>query len=165
MATQLSPLQKLGRQIGATTIDHAAHFVRTGMFAGAVDFFTEALDWAIVRTAGDIKELGWRAVFLAPHIGDPVMLQLTEDTDHPETPVIFPGAHLGIKVLDAEASATAIKDHYERAGLTCEIEQVGEGKWFVRLPELFTFTLELVTAPQTFNWQLAARSDLIEDTR
>lgn len=145
-------------------MDHAAFNVRTGMWLAAVAFFTEVLDWKIVRKTGDIDQLGWRAIFLAAKEGDPVILQLTEDNDWSDDPIVFENMHLGIKVQDAKAAAAEIQYHYQRvAGLTCEIKQVDDQglKWFVLIPELFPFALELITATDTFNWRVAARDDAI----
>ena len=171
-----TPLQKLGEKVGPSTLDHAAYLVRTSMWASAVAFFTEMLGWKVVREFGNIKELGWRAIFLAPRVGDSVIIQLTEYNDWPDTPVTFEGAHLGIKVENAEQAAAEIQYHYlYKAGLACEIKKVDDAghKWFVVIPELFTFALELITSgniPErdlvdaqraAFNWQDAARDDAI----
>ena len=162
-----TPLQRLGDKIGGSELDHAAYLIRTGMWASAISFFTEMLGWKIVRQAGDIKELGWHAVFLTPKEGDPVIIQLTEDADWPETPVTFEGTHLGIKVSNAEQAAAEIQYHYQRGGLTCKIEKIDdEGtKWFVVIPGLFTFALELITSEQSFNWQREAQRDVVDAQR
>ena len=142
----MSPKYPLVDVIGSTSVDHPAFLVRTGMFVGAYSLFSEQLGWAIVRRAGDIDSLGWRAIFLEPVSGGG-QIQLTEEASHPDTPVIFPGTHLGLKVFDAEEAANALKSYYERAGIDCEIEPANpeKTKWFVQIPELFTFSLEFVS--------------------
>lgn len=155
---------KLVDKIGATVIDHSAYLVRTGMWIGAVAFFTEQLGWKIVREAGNIDGAGWRAIFLAVKEGDPVTIQLTEEIDHPDTPVVFEGVHLGLKVRDAKQAAAEIQYRYQRQiGLTCEIKQADDKglKWFVVIPDLFTFALELITTADAFNWQREAQRDLV----
>lgn len=142
------PPKRIVDAIGNTAIDHPAFLVRTGMFLGAKALFVEQLGWVVEREAGDIEKEGWRAVFVHPrpgHVG--VSIQLTEEKDHPSEPVIFSGTHLGIKVFDAAQAAQAFKEYYERAGCEVQIEAANPDgtKWFVFIPALLTFGLELVS--------------------
>ena len=168
--TPLTPLQKLGRQIGASAIDHPAYLVRTGMFAGAKAFFVEILGWHIANEVDCLKEEGWRAVFVSPEAqwsSEQVMVQLTEHIAYSDPIGMFEGVHLAIKVQNAKNAAQEIVSYYEHAGLDCHKEPANteETKWFVTIPALFTFALEFITAPKTFNWQRAARSDHVDAQR
>lgn len=164
---QKSPLQNLGEKIGPNNVNHAAYLVRTGMWAGALAFFTEALKWKVIREAGDIKTQGWRAAFLAPAPDNEVTIQLTEDLDWPDEPATFEGTHLAITVQNAEEAAAEIQYHYTCAGLDCTLKKANdEGtKWFATIPDLFTFAFELVTADATFNWKDATAKDIVDAQR
>lgn len=140
------PEDQLWRFIGVTWPDHVAYEVRPGMMGSARNFFIEQLGWhedEAARVEGDWGE----AIFVYPDSDKSFLVQLTCPAESAD-PRRITENHLALDVVDAEASARAI---WCWATLTrlmcCEIEEVSEGKWFVHLPEIFAFSLELISQP------------------
>ncbi len=164
MTTPQSPLKTLGQRIGASAIDHPAYLVRTDMFAGAKAFFVEMLGWHIVKEVDCLEDEGWRAVFVSPEAqwsSHQVMVQLTEQLGYLDPISTFAGVHLAIKVQDAKNAALEIITYYRHAGIDCDTEpaNIEQTKWFVTIPALFTFALELVTSSDM------AKVDLVDAQR
>ena len=133
-------MSDLSKKIGPTVLDHAGYLVRTTMLNATQLFFTRHFKWVVVRPAyGD----GWRAVFMKPNWTESFFVQFTELKTRSSQAEILPGVHLGIRVKNAEVVARAIQDWYP-----CDISPANpeRTKWFVSIPELFTFKLEFVTA-------------------
>jgi hypothetical protein len=115
------------------------------MMRGAVFFFTNHLGW-IEDTESRVEGDWGCARFVRPK-NQKVRVQLTEELDHPDDPAILPGAHLGIKVFDADLTAHEVEKWAGFAGMTARIEPANKErtKWFVEIPALFTFKLEFIS--------------------
>lgn len=138
--------QSLRDLIGGTSLNHAAFLVRTGMLNGAVFFFTGQLQWEEDEDAKVEGDWG-TARFVRPKSQPGFRLQLTEELEYPADPQVLPGAHIGINVFDAAQAAHAVEEWAQTAGISAEIESANSvgTKWFVSIPELFSFRIEFVT--------------------
>lgn len=133
------------KRFGVTTIHHVAYLVRTGMLRGAVSFFVDQLGWSEVdkmTVTGD-----WGTARFVKSSGGSVLVQLTEELEWPDDPQIFVGTHLALAVGNAAEAAELIDEWAQHAGINCEIEAANASgsKWFVRLPDVFTFAFEFVS--------------------
>lgn len=135
-------------QIGPVRVDHHAYLVRTGKLDLAVQFFVEELHWVEYRqpVSGD---WGTARFLKLPHTDS--RIQLTEDNTRPADLVeCSDNQHLALDVMivTAEKAAVAIGAWAakNRLGKGLKIEKAdAEGtKWFVYLPKLFTFAVEVV---------------------
>jgi predicted enzyme related to lactoylglutathione lyase len=143
------------RPIRPAVIDHVSFAVQPGMMDYAIDFFTAVFDWK------EIEERRVSTMILAIafiDVGSPVVLQLTDDGsfDWVTSVPIATGTHLAIRVTNAYEAQELIskyareKLYYARNvdAIPVHTERANKdgSKWFVELPELLAFKIELVTA-------------------
>jgi len=132
--------------IGGSSFNHAAFLVRTGMMIGAVSFFTDQLGWEEDEKAK--VEGSWgTARFVRPKSQPGFRLQLTEENDFSDTPQVLPGTHVGINVFNAAEAANVVVDWAHYAGIHASVEPANAAgtKWFVSIPELFSFQIEFIS--------------------
>jgi hypothetical protein len=140
--------QKSLKTLGIATDNHAAFQVRTGMMNGAVHFFEE-IGWSELPTR-KVKGPWGQARFVSPFRPGCNTYQLTELSDgNPET-LEMTENHIAINFSNAtpEEAATAILDWAAQAcageGSSSEKANSEGTKWFVYLPALFKFAIEIV---------------------
>ncbi|KKT43044.1 MAG: hypothetical protein UW64_C0002G0084 [Microgenomates group bacterium GW2011_GWC1_44_37] len=132
--------------LGHSTQDHVAFQVRTGMLSGAVWFFRE-IGWFELHGRKVSGPWG-QARFFTSDLDSPVV-QLTELSGGSDS-LVMTENHLAVHFSRAtpEEAAKAILAWatYACAGEDASIEKANpEGtKWFVYLPALFTFAIEIV---------------------
>lgn len=151
-------IKRLSALVGPTAFNHAAYPVCQNQIENAVRLF-EALGWQVERRV-DTAE--FRLAFLTE--GTATIL-LTDETGNMTRPGEVNGNHIAISVKDAPRAAQHIYSWLAETGLQegAQIEQWDKQglKWGVTIPVL-GFSLELITAPATFNWRAAARNDGID---
>ena len=135
-------------KIGPTRIDHSAYLVRTGKLSVARAFFVEQLHW--INDGSPVVDDWGTAVFVRP----PHTTNRTQLTEYlcrpPDLAVCTDGEHLAISVMmvSAEEAVKAIHEWVITNGLdqgfSCVKANADGTKWFVFVPELFTFALEIV---------------------
>lgn len=133
---------------GPVTLNHAAYLVRRGKLPLALHFFADVFEWVISETRKPQGTWGI-ARFVHPAGKEDFSVQLTDDLDTPDGETIFPDIHLALNVDDALGAANAIRDWASLRDQRCEIETADSTntKWFVSLPGIFRFDLELVSRP------------------
>lgn len=141
MSTTLSHL-------GQATTSHAAFQIRTGQMENALHFFKE-LRWLEIDEA-IVKGVWGQARFIAHRKNHDFTIQLTELSDGDPEKLEMTENHLAIHFskADPQHAAEYILSWAVRAGSGrgSSIEPANsEGtKWFVYLPALFKFALEIV---------------------
>lgn len=134
--------------IGPTKVDHHAYLVRTGQLNEAVRFFVDQLHWVEHRPAvkGD-----WGTARFVRQPNTVSVIQLSEYLSRsPKLLECSDDQHLAIAVMivSAEAAIDAILDWADANGLAedmyAEKASANGTKWFVHIPALFTFALEIV---------------------
>lgn len=134
--------------VGPTQVDHCSFLVRTGKLEEAVSFFVEQLLWIEdgPRVSGD-----WGTAVFVRQKNTNARIQLNEFLARPEDIVTCTDAeHLAIAVMitSARAAAEAIIVWAVERGLgdghSYEPANKEETKWFVYLPEVFAFALEII---------------------
>lgn len=133
-------------QIGVAKPNHAAFRVRRGQMKNALDFFQEVLGWDV---SDRIVSGEWgEARFVLPSRGADFSVQLTDYFDHADRAVTYSGTHLGLTVNNAIMTAAKILEWAKEQNISCRVEPANEekSKWFVGLPDWFTFEFEFITA-------------------
>ena len=134
--------------IGPTKVDHHAYLVRTGLLNEAVRFFVEEFHWVEYRapakgdwgTARFVRQPNTTSVIqLSEYLSRPVDLLDCSDDQH---------LAIAVMIVSAEEAAGAICnwaiDNDLDQGLSNERANADGSKWFVHIPALFTFALEIV---------------------
>lgn len=138
--------QTIFDKLGPVWVDHHAYTVRTGKLDSAVQFFVEQLRWVEYRqpVSGD-----WgTARFLGLPYTDS-HIQLTEDNTRPaDLTECSDNQHLALGTsvtADKAVRAIVIWAMENRLGKGYKTERANpEGtKWFIYLPEIFTFAIEM----------------------
>ena len=134
--------------LGSAAPSHAAFQVRTGMMNGALHFFKQ-LGWSEINEA-IVSGVWGQARFIAPRKNDSFTVQLTELSDGDPEKLEMTENHLAIHFskADPQSAAEAILEWatWASAGEDASIESANSqgSKWFVYLPALFKFALEIV---------------------
>lgn len=134
--------------IGPSKVDHHAYLVRTGQLSEAVRFFVDELHWVEYRPAakGD-----WGTACFIRQPNTVSVIQLSEYLSRPPSLMeCTDDQHIGIAVMivSAEEAAGAIcnwaiESEFDQ-GLSNERANADGSKWWVFIPALFTFALEIV---------------------
>ena len=134
--------------IGPTKVDHHAYLVRTGQLGEAVRFFVDELHWVEYRAPAK-GDWGTARFVLQPNTAS--VIQLSEYLSRPVDLLdCSDDQHLAIAVMivSAEEAAKAICEWADDNGLAedmyAEKANADGSKWFVYIPTLFTFALEIV---------------------
>ncbi len=130
-------------------IDHPAYLVQTGKMAEALEFFTDYLGWK--EDLDRLVEGTWgSAHFLIPKgkVSSELRVQITEENEAKVGVRVLRGVHLGIKFIHAQTVAEAVvawaHDMGYKRARCYRANSSRNDKWFLRIPELFTFQLEFI---------------------
>lgn len=136
----------IGSFFGPIMVHHASYLVKTGRMRYAAQLLNE-FGW--IETNGVTGDWG-SARFFKPQ-GQDISVQLTQYIDRdPRGQGCVDDAHLALTVhrTSAEAAANLLLDWAKNyvLGKDARIEKASPDglKWFVFLPEIFTFALEIV---------------------
>ncbi len=134
--------------LGTATDNHSAYLVRPGMMNGALHFFHEIkwVEFEGLRVNGD-----WgQARFVSSNIVGSHIYQLTELTSEDPEKLEMTEFHIAIHFSSAtpQEASEAILDWAIHSGAsegaTIEPANAEGTKWFICLPALFKFSLEIV---------------------
>jgi len=136
------------RSLGFVTPDHSAYQVRTGMMNAALYFF-EQIGWLEISERKTSGPWG-QARFVQALASDSHVYQLTELSDGDPNLIETQENHIAIhsSLASAQVAAENILEwaNYVGAGEGASIEPANAAgtKWFVYLPALFKFGIEII---------------------
>ena len=134
--------------LGFISVNHLAYQVRTGMMNAAIFFFEKKLKWIELPHRKVTDDWG-QARFFTQQSDYGVVIQLTELSDD-DPKLEMSENHIAIhsELLNPKEAAEYILEwaNYACAGEGASIEAANStgSKWFVYLPALFKFGLEIV---------------------
>lgn len=127
--------------LGPMGLQHIALEVRHGMLNAAVSFFRDQLGWTELPDRRAVGDWGEARFVRAP--GENPALQLTAPTSDADARE-FTENHVAFGHRDPAGVAKTIEEWAIHAGTECRIEEVGGGKWFIHLPDILAFSIEIV---------------------
>lgn len=134
--------------LGQAIPSHAAFQIRTGQMDNALFFFKE-IGWNEINEA--VVRGSWgQARFVSPNEDENFAVQLTELADDDPNKMEVTENHLAIHFSAASVGRAAGEiyswAHRERLGegASMEAANTAQSKWFVYLPAIFKFALEIV---------------------